>query len=139
MIGSLSQASAQSDSPIRLISESLLPTGDGLASHFDSDRGIASHAAVIFADDFESGDLVAKWDETSNLRNAISLVNESSSPTAQLPIVLGKRSLKVTVNLGKNTGGGFTRWFESEDRIFIRFYTKFDEDCDDVHHFWGRK
>ncbi len=28
-----------------------------------------------------------------------------------------------------------TKWFESADRLFIRFYTKFDKDCDYVHHF----
>jgi hypothetical protein len=112
-----------------------LPTGDGLASNFDSDRDIVSHAAVIFADDFESGDLGAKWDETSNRGNALSFVNESSNTTTLPPNALGQRSLKVTATLGKNTGGGFTKWFESADRLYIRFYTKFDEDCDYVHHF----
>lgn len=135
VLGLVSPASAQSDSPIRLIGESPLPTGDGLASEFENDRGIASHAAVIFADNFESGDLGEKWNDTGNRGNALSFVGESSVKTAQNPSVLGKRSLKVTATLGKNTGGGFTKWFESADRLFIRFYTKFDEDCDYVHHF----
>lgn len=132
---SISPASAQSDSPIRLIRESKLPTGKGLASNFPSDQGIASHAEVIFADDFESGDLGAKWDETSNRENALSWINDSSRTTPPETNVLGKRSLKVTATLGKNTGGGFTKWFKPADRLFIRFYTKFDKDCDYVHHF----
>jgi hypothetical protein len=28
-----------------------------------------------------------------------------------------------------------TRWFESSDRLFIRWYVRFDPDCDYVHHF----
>lgn len=135
LVGSVSPTSAQSDSPIRMIAESPLPRGNGLASHFQSDRGIASHALVIFADDFEAGDLGSKWDETSNHGNALSFVTQSLSKEAQDLAVLGKRSLKVTATLGKNTGGGFTKWFESAERLFIRFYTKFDQNCDYVHHF----
>lgn len=135
VVGSVSPASGQADSPIRWISESKLPTGAGLASSFISDREIASHAAVIFADDFEFGELGAKWDETSNRGNALSFVSESSSAADPDQNLLGKRSLKVTARLGENTGGGFTKWFESSDRLFIRFYTKFDEGCDYVHHF----
>jgi hypothetical protein len=48
---------------------------------------------------------------------------------------VGTRSLEVTATLGKNSGGGLTKWFESSERLFIRFYTKFDRDCDYVHHF----
>lgn len=135
ILSSVSPASAQSASLVRLIDESELPTGEGLASNFESDREIASHAAVIFADDFESGDLGSKWDDTSNRGNALSFVTKPSSATGQAPDVLGERSLKVTATLDKNTGGGFTKWFESSERLFIRFYTKFDEDCDYVHHF----
>lgn len=135
VIGLVLAPSARSDSPIRWIGESPLPTGNGLASNFESDRDIALHAAVIFADDFESGDLGAKWDEANNRGNSLAFVNDSFSKSKQDPSVIGKRSLKVTATLGKNTGGGFTKWFESSDRLFIRFYTKFDENCDYVHHF----
>jgi hypothetical protein len=41
----------------------------------------------------------------------------------------------VEANLGKDTGGGFTKWFEPAETEFFRFYTKFDKDCDYVHHF----
>lgn len=135
IFSSASPASGQSDSPIQLIDGSKLPTGEGLASKFESDQEIASHAAVIFADDFESGELGEKWDEISNRGNALSFVSELSNSADPSQNVLGNRSLKVTATLGKNTGGGFTKWFESSDRLFIRFYTKFDEGCDYVHHF----
>lgn len=48
---------------------------------------------------------------------------------------LGKRCLRVEAHLGKDTGGGLTKWFEPADTVFIRFYTKFDPECDYVHHF----
>ena len=28
-----------------------------------------------------------------------------------------------------------TKWFESSDRVFIRFYVRFDPECDYIHHF----
>ncbi len=122
---------AQSDSPIKLVEKVELPSGMGLAAKFAGDLRIESHAAVIFADDFEAGELGAKWDETNNRGgNVLSFVDESSSSS-----VLGRRSLKVVATLGKNNGGGFTKWFESSERLFIRFYTKLDKDCDYVHHF----
>ena len=37
-----------------------LPQGPGLAARFTNDVGIGSHPAVIFADDFESGELGAR-------------------------------------------------------------------------------
>ncbi len=37
--------------------------------------------------------------------------------------------------LGQNTGGGVTKWFDSAETIFLRFYVKFDPTCDYVHHF----
>lgn len=130
-----SGARAQEDSPIRLISESPLPTGNGFASTFASEAEVAKHPAVIFADDFESGKLGANWDEISNRGDALAYVTSSNGDASQDKTPLGKRSLKVTATLGKNTGGGLTKWFESADRLFIRFYTKFDPQCDYVHHF----
>ncbi|WP_286177360.1 hypothetical protein [Stieleria mannarensis] len=135
IISSADHGVAQTESPIKWVSNDSLPQGKGFAAKFSADRDIGSHPAVIFSDDFESGELGAKWDETSNRGDALAFVKESvgsASPTQKL---LGARSLKVTATLGKNTGGGFTKWFESADRLFIRFYTKFDEDCDYVHHF----
>ncbi|KAA5539765.1 hypothetical protein FYK55_23495 [Roseiconus nitratireducens] len=134
-LGTMVPATAQTDSPIKVISDSPLPAGDGFAAEFSRDQDIANHSAVIFSDDFESGELGAKWDDTSNRGDSLAYVHESASQTSQNPSLLGERSLKVTATLGENTGGGFTKWFESADRLFIRFYTKFDKDCDYVHHF----
>lgn len=114
-----------------LAAESDLPRGRGLAAEFIADRGIASHSAVIFADDFEGADYAEKWDSARDSGGAVlALVDESAADPR-----LGEKSLRAKATLGENTGGGVTKWFESSDRLHIRFYTKFDEDCDYVHHF----
>ncbi|MBI4601812.1 MAG: hypothetical protein HY721_07610 [Planctomycetes bacterium] len=111
--------------------ESSLPRGPGLASKLAHDRGIAAHAAVIFADDFEGEDLKRKWNDARDEGGEVlSLVDESGAAP-----FLGRKTLKVTATLGKNTGGGLTKWFEPADAVFIRFYVKFDPGCDYVHHF----
>lgn len=107
-----------------------MPRGDGLASRIEGGK-LEDHSAVIFADDFEQGELGQRWDEANNRQGRVL----SWSDQSQEHSALGSRSLKVTAKLGENTGGGFTKWFSSADRLFIRFYTKFDADCDYVHHF----
>ena len=78
---------------------------------------------------FEFGSLGNSWDEQRNKDNKVLSFARQDSP------LLGKRSLSVRATLGENTGGGLTKWFESSERIFVRFYTKFDSKCDYVHHF----
>ncbi len=107
---------------------SSLPEGNGLAARFPADAKIATDPRVIFADGFESGGFGA-WDEHSNKDGILDLVDESASGAP-----LGSRSLRVTATLGENTGGGVTKWFESADRLFVRFYVKFAPDCDYTHH-----
>lgn len=113
------------------VADSPLPRGRGLAADFVADQNISRHPAVIFADDFETGLLGAKWDETNNRGGeALAWVDRSADPAP-----VGTRSLRVTATMGENNGGGFTKWFNSSEQIFIRFYTKFDPTCDYVHHF----
>lgn len=110
--------------------DSGLPQGSGLAARYPHDIEIGRDPKVIFADDFESGDL-SHWEERRDDRGKVlALVDESA--TAAL---LGKRSLRVTATLGENTGGGLTTWFKPSDSVFVRFYVKFAPDCDYVHHF----
>jgi hypothetical protein len=104
-----------------------LAQGPGLAAQFRADTGIIRHPSVIFADDFESGELGARWDE-KGATNALSLAPADSE-------VCGRRCLKVEARLGENQGGGLTKWFEPSDRLFVRFYVRFDPHCDYVHHF----
>jgi hypothetical protein len=124
-------AAGDSDGTHNLAAESDLPRGNGVAANFTGDDEIAGHAAVIFADNFERGDLGASWDSARNKAGKVlTLVDQSADG-----IPVGHRSLKVTATLGENTGGGLTKWFPSSARIFIRFYTKFNPQIDYVHHF----
>ncbi len=111
--------------------ESDLPQGKGLAAAFPGDIGVSEHPAVIFADNFEDNDLAQRWDELRNKDGAVLAVVERPAGDP----LLGRRSLRVTATLGENTGGGVTKWFEPAPRVFVRFYTRFDPDCDYVHHF----
>jgi hypothetical protein len=109
------------------VAQSTLPQGPGLAAGFKADSGIDTHSAVIFADDFESGELGARWDEQSK--------EKALSFAPALDEICGRRCLRVEARLGENHGGGLTKRFESAEKVFVRFYVRFDVGCDYVHHF----
>jgi hypothetical protein len=112
-----------------LAADSRLPQGAGLAARFKADEGISEDSAVIFADNFESGELGARWDERTPAKlNVLSVVASGSK-------ACGQRCLRVEARLGQNHGGGLTKWFAPVERVFIRFYVRFDPGCDYVHHF----
>ncbi|MBU6399930.1 MAG: hypothetical protein KGS61_06405 [Verrucomicrobia bacterium] len=107
--------------------QSGLPQGPGLAARYPADAGIADDPAVIFADDFERGELGARWDEKT-AGNVLSLAPADGGGC-------GQRCLKVEARLGENQGGGLTKWFAPGAVVFVRFYVRFDRNCDYVHHF----
>ncbi|QDT09629.1 hypothetical protein [Planctomycetes bacterium K23_9] len=120
--------------------DSSLPQGKGLADRFVADAGIAGNSSVIFAEDFEQSDYQKNWQDVRDDGGVLTLVTAPSSFRSDAPAnerfaPVGKRSLQVTARLTKNTGGGLTKWFESNDRLFIRFYVRFDKDVDYIHHF----
>lgn len=129
----LGEVSAQTppDAFPNLAASSDLPRGAGLAHEFPGDRGIAERPEVIFADDFESGGLGERWDSVRNDQDDVLAWVAPGEGAAHL----GRRALQVTAVLGRNTGGGLTKWFEPAERVFIRFYVRFDPACDYVHHF----
>lgn len=106
-----------------------LPEGPGFAARFKADAEISTHAAVIFADDFEKGELGAHWDEKNTGKGKALSFAAPDEPA------FGARCMKVEARLGENTGGGLTKWFEPAATVHVRFYTRFDPDCDYVHHF----
>jgi hypothetical protein len=125
----ISLHAAPDTAPENLADKKELPSGPGLAAAFVADTGIQKHETVIFADGFESGDMIGGWDETEKDKKGVfSFPNPAAAE-------LGKHCLRVEAHLGKDTGGGPTKWFEPADTLFIRFYTKFAADCDYVHHF----
>jgi len=120
---------AATDAPANFARKKELPEDKGLAAGFIADAKLRSHAEVIFADDFESGPLGEGWDETGNKAGKVLSFAETGAAE------LGRRCVRVEAHLGRDTGGGFTKWFEPADKVFVRFYTKFDAACDYVHHF----
>jgi len=97
-----------------------LPRGPGLSAAYEGDVGIDAHAAVIFADNFEAGDYLTKWDK-KNGSGPLSLVDDSASDP-----VVGKKSLRAGAGTGTYGGSGLIEWFPSADSVFVRYYVKFD-------------
>lgn len=123
-LGLLSLPTAAERFP-NLVESSKLPSGGGIAAAYSGDSGIEAHKSVVFADNFEKGELGARWDEKGK---PLEFAPAGGSE-------VGQRCLKVTATLGKNHGGGLTKWFPSSEVVHVRFYTRFDRKCDYVHHF----
>lgn len=112
-----------------------LPEGDGgIAARFPGDEGIASHADVVFVEDFEQDSPAAVWERWDEVR-----AKESMSFSGEVPSgSSGGRSLVMDRQSGSGpslfrripdrTGG----W--GHDRLFLRFYVKFAPDCGELHH-----
>src|SRR5262245_52769500 len=79
------------------VDQSALPFGAGLAAAYLADVGLKASPDVIFADDFETGNLGAGWDETGNKKGKV-LTLVSPGPDARF----GKRCLRVEAHLGED-------------------------------------
>ena len=124
-------AQVDPDSQRNVAENSPLPRGAGFAANYRGDTRIDTHAAVVFSDNFETGDYRKLWDSVRDEdQQVLALVDPSHGETRY-----GQNSLQVTATLGKNTGGGVTKWFEPAETVFVRFYVKFAPTCDYVHHF----
>jgi len=101
-----------------------LPRGPGLAAKYPDDQGLAKDPAVLFADDFESGDL-KKWDDKSG-----TLAVTTERPHA------GAKCAAAPMEQDKSTGGEAKKWFlPGADRVFARTYVRFSPDYQYAHHF----
>ena len=106
-----------------------------IALSYLGDGGIERDPRVIFTEDFEEpsiGVLAKRWD-TAGATNSMSF-------TADVPAgSRGKQSLLMDRQSGpggqlyrrlRNANGGW-----GYDRVFARYYVKFDPDCGEIHHF----
>lgn len=101
-----------------------LPAAEGLAAKYPGDAGIEKDPAVLFADNFESGDM-AKWDEKRG-----GVVMAAAQPNS------GRWCVQVVMERGKNTGGDAIKWFmPGADAVYARFYVKFSPNYQYSHHF----
>jgi hypothetical protein len=89
---------------------------------------------VLFAENFESGaldEVKKRWSESSD-KDGKALAFSAETP----PASRGKRSLEVTATRGENTGGHlYKRLPRGVDRLYARFYVKFDPANERIHHF----
>jgi predicted amidohydrolase len=95
----------------------------GLAAKYSDDTGVANDPDVLFADNFESGDL-KKWDQQ---RRAVMTEEKPNS---------GKWCVQMSMERGKNTGADAIKWFmPGANAVYARFYVKFSPDYQYNHHF----
>jgi len=119
------------DGKTNIASESRLPQGWGLAKQYPRDSGLGADPAVILFEDFQADDYREKWREVRDPEQQV--LSIATQPLLSLP--KDNRTLQVTARLSQNTGGGLTTWFQPKEQVHFRFYVRFDEDCDYVHHF----
>lgn len=109
-------------------------TGRGIAWMYPGDKGIEDHPGVVFADNFETGDLndlKERWGHWNNREEKV-ISFSSDVPEGSA----GTRSLKMTATRGENSGGELYKTFDPGwDEIYLRFYTKFPDDHGYQGHF----
>lgn len=98
--------------------------GESLAAKYPGDAGIASDPDVLFADNFESGEM-QRWDER---RGRVVMTEEKPNN--------GRWCVQMPMERGKNHGGDAIKWFmPGADRVYARVYVKFSPDYQYNHHF----
>jgi hypothetical protein len=110
------------------------PQGAGLAAKYPGDRGLSADPAVVFAEDFEQGDLATigqRWGDANNKAGQALFLD-----SAVLPGGPGRRSLRAVATRGANEGGHLYKVLKpGYDKLCLRFYVRFAEDFGWSHHF----
>jgi len=98
----------------------------GLAAGYPHDIGIEAHPSVVFTENFEEGSIdetLGRWEDVSG--------GDVMSFDAEKPAESGGSQ-----SLFLSSGGHlYTRLLPGYDRIYVRFYARFDPSCSNVHHF----
>ena len=107
----------------------------GIASRYPGDREIEKDSSVVFVENFEEPSLEELWKRWETVGD-----KPGQSFSAEIPSgSSGKQSLVTERQRGpgaqlfrrlKNKSGGW-----GYDRIFARYYVKFDPECGEIHHF----
>ena len=99
--------------------------GPGLAASYPGDASIAQHAAVLFHEDFEAGDL-KQWDDyDGNKPPGVQITTDPAHVHG------GRGAVQLLAAKGKGTGADLLKWFQrGQDRMFARWYCQFAEDYD---------
>lgn len=107
----------------------------GIASRYPGDRGIEKDSKVVFVENFEAPSLEKVWERWETVGDKPGQSFSADHP----PGSSGQKSLVMERRAGpgaqlfrrlKNSSGGW-----GYDRIFARYYVKFDPECGEIHHF----
>lgn len=105
---------------------------DGIASKYPHDRGIENDARVVFVETFEVESIAALGKRWESVRD-----DKIMSLSDVVPDASGDgKSLLMTHVGGQGNGAHLYRRLESGyDKLYIRFYVRFDLGCAPIHHF----
>jgi hypothetical protein len=115
-------------------SDAALPT-NGIAALFPGDAGIERDQRVVFAEDFEEAsrdDLWKRWESVSDKPGMMFSGDVPGGSRGKQSLVMEREKgsgAQLYRRLKNKTGG----W--GYDRVFARYYVKFDEHCGEIHHF----
>lgn len=105
-----------------------LPEGDtGIAARYAADKDIGNDAAVLWHDDFETGQLPGRYDNLFQ-RNLVSIAADRAKAHS------GDRCIEMTIpRSDKEISNGIVKNLSpAQDVIFIRYYSKFDHRFDAI-------
>lgn len=117
-----------------------LPEGPGLARRYPGDAGIERHRAVLFADGFEGveGAVFTDGVRTDGARwnhRWDQAWGSCGVESGREVVHTGGRSVRMALN-GKGSVG-LTRLLPGQDRLFLRYYIRYDPDFPGAHHVGG--
>jgi hypothetical protein len=118
-----------------------LPEGNnGLAAKYPGDKGIEKDPNIVFVEKFDDGPgyaiqdpvalqlIFSRWDTVKG-KQIMSLSTDVPEGSTD------DRSLLMTHNHGQESGYLYRRLLPGHDRIFVRYYVKFDPKCAPIRHF----
>jgi hypothetical protein len=108
---------------------------EGIAARYAGDAGIDRDPRILFVEDFEEDSLETLWKhwEAISDRPGMSFSDDVPAGSAGKHSLIMERTKGSGVHLYrrlKNKEGGW-----GADRVFARYYVKFDPDCGELHHF----
>lgn len=111
-----------------------LPDGNtGIAASYPGDTGIDQAEGVVFVESFSRESLAAVCERWESVQAV-----EDLSLSDDFPAGSGDdQSLLVTYTGGNGVGPSlYRRLGDGYDKLHYRFYVKFAEDCEPIHHFF---
>jgi len=99
----------------------------GLAAKYPGDVGVERDPAVMFHDDFETGEPWSKWTK----KRYQQFIHVEEDPK----IVRGRRSVRMVCTKGKRSGMNIKWMFpEPRDEVYMRHYARYGPDFGYLHH-----